>query len=115
MPERIVKTIRVDASKAQGEGAYIELRPYLWEERRALQLKIQGIPTDVAQFRLAMTPILEEELSAHLVDWNFVDGEGKPIDVGNLGQLVDEEIQFVFKEIQKLIWTTLGTDESTKN
>jgi len=115
MPERKVQIIRVDASSIQGEGAFLSLRSYTWDERKALQVRFDELPANDPLFRSKRTRQLEEEIQAHLVDWNLVDDQGKPIKVGDLGALFDNESSFVFLKMQELIRQVLGIDETTKN
>ena len=115
MPKRQNLTIRVDAQKAQGEGAYIELQVYSWAERRVLQEKMDKIPlTPVRAYNLGMTALLVDELKTHLVGWNFVDSKDNPTPVGDLDALIDGEIDWVFRQMQLLIKQALSVGKEVK-
>lgn len=79
MPER-PSTVRVDASSIQGKGAYLIWKRLTWGERKA-----------------NYEPI--ELLIAHIVDWNWVDGDGNPLPLPKSQEdfeaLYDEEIVFL--------------------
>jgi len=116
MAKRKSVLIRVDASEVQGEGAFLSLRKYTWDERKALRDKMAAIPTeDIKVYVRQMTDLLEEEIRARLVEWNFVDSNDQPIPLGDIGALIDGESNFVFGKMQELIKQALGTDEAAKN
>lgn len=63
MPKRTSR-YRVDSSKVQGAGSWVELSFISYGE-------FQSILTD------ALKP--NELLEKHVIDWNWVDGEGQPL------------------------------------
>lgn len=72
MPKRIL-TFRVEASEVQGEGSWVELRYLTYGEH---QVSLKGKGDD------------QELLRNHVVDWNWVDSEGKPF--GKPAECIDD-------------------------
>jgi hypothetical protein len=83
-----LSTVKVDASKVQGEGAYIEWRRMTWGERKLHRDKAKAGEFDPVAL------ILQS-----LVSWNWVDGDGNPMPLltseADLDALYDEEVTYL--------------------
>jgi hypothetical protein len=114
--------VKVDATKAQGKGAYVIFRGFTWGERKALQERFKAISqgtVDEKGVTRTLTDELELVISERIIDWNFVDNDGKPLPLpdkpGGLDCLNDAEINFMFETIQNIIKNSLGQGEEAKN
>jgi hypothetical protein len=91
MPQR-QNTARVDATRVQGDGAYVVLRKATWEQTRRLQ---GADPTQSAD-------LLPEIMAASVVDWNWVDDAGQPLGlpaVAGIGGLSIDEMTFLVQAL----------------
>ena len=97
MPRR-ASDRRIDASKVQGEGAFVVMRALTYGESK--QARQQGREADDEQ-NLALG---EQLIISHIVDWNWVDdaGEGLPLpksDPAVLHLLTVDEMNFISKAL----------------
>lgn len=76
MAERKFKKVRrVESDKVQGEGSYIDIRSFPWQELKAMgfdNIDLEGATLEAADLAF-------EIAKKALVGWNWVDDEGKPL------------------------------------
>ena len=72
MPERLTSTITVDSTKVQSEGSFVKIKALLWGEGKDVA-KWETVDGDKA------TDTIEQFLTEHVLEWNWVDGDGQPL------------------------------------
>lgn len=82
MPERKA-TYKVESASVQGEDSWVELSYMTWGE---VQAAMKG--------DLKSDDILKE----HVLAWNWVDGEGKPLDI-SVDVLFEPERRFLLDRL----------------
>ena len=73
MPER-KKTVKLQSTRAQGKDSWVEVVPLTVRGSREFRGRLEA--ADNTEAREA---ILLAELCAHIVAWNWVDEDGKPL------------------------------------
>ena len=101
--------VKVDASKIQGEGAYILWRRITWGERKQIQESNKQGTLDPMQIVID-----------YLDEWNWVDNDGNPLPIpstlDDLNDLYDEELEFLAEVAAKALTGRLElTEEAEKN
>lgn len=81
------RTFRVESDAVQGEGSYVVFKRLTWEEVLALPDNLKA----------------GEAAALAVVEWNWVDDEGKPLPLPSehpetLGQLMNDEITWLVTE-----------------
>jgi hypothetical protein len=104
MPQR--KSVRtVDASEVQGEGAYVKVSAVKVKEIKELRAARTKDSLDSFQGGLDL-------VSAHVLEWNFVDDEGEPLpQPAEKPEVVDE----LTEEEATFIVLALTNSEEQKN
>ena len=120
MPRRKPNVVRVETTKVQGEGSFVVFRKFTWEERRELREKMRAwLPEGTKGLPDAYIDGIEGLILSRLVEWNWADENEQPIPLpktsDDLGALMDEEIQFLFETMQRLIRGALGQGDEAKN
>lgn len=72
MAQRLTGKVRVDSSSVQGADSFIELRALTLGEMRELLEKSNGEGKVTLPY---------SEIAQYVTDWNWVDGNGKPLPV----------------------------------
>lgn len=95
MPQRS-NTRKVMSPKVQGKDSFVEFRKITYGESKALRLEAKAHKDD-EEWQMSSSEAL---LTDHIVDWNWVDGEGKPLplpkdDPTVIEILNDDEITFL--------------------
>lgn len=114
MPKRN-NLMRVPSDEVQGEGSFVLLRRIRWETQQEAQMKLakaaggeigsngEGVrvTTEFLQMNAEFTRDLLQQC---VVDWNWVDDDGKefpkPSDPAAVGVLNVEEVQFIVRALQ---------------
>lgn len=107
-------TIRVDASKVQGEGAYVDWRRLTWGERRDTReqsTQLEG--EESVEYLLGF-------VASHIAGWNWTDDQGQPLPLpqsaADLEKLFVEEIDFLLRTATRALRGELElTPEAVKN
>jgi hypothetical protein len=102
MAQRKTNIIHIPSDEAQGEGSFIEFRSFTWGQQK-------HVAKTLAQLDASGTDSLDEIdklIATHLVGWNWVDGDGKPLplpteaDPSPLDALENIEINFLIGSIK---------------
>ena len=123
------RTLRVDSKSVQGKESYVEFRKYTWGERKELQASITAIRDAQQAQKTKKKEVGENEdgrpdeslqdyidlaraqVLARLVDWNWVDDEGKALPLpkteADLEPMLDDENGFLLNVMGDII---LGKD-----
>jgi len=103
MPERNI-TKRIDSKEIQGEGSYVVLRRLTIGYVKAMRRNEKG------ESNLELN---EQAVLDHLVEWNWVDSDGKPLPIPkDAPEILDA---MTFEETDFLIGSLFGSDEVRKN
>ena len=103
MPKR-TSVKRHDASEVQGEGAYVVISGVKVKEIRKIRKLAKTEDFDEFEGGISL-------LAKHILDWNFVDDEGKPLSIPNVVPEVIEEL--TNEESEFLVGLMMG--DSPKN
>ncbi len=100
-----VSVVKYETDEVQGEGSYVVLSALKVKEIRALRQKGKDDETDAFEGGL-------EILAKHVVDWNWVDDDGKPLDLPKDNSDVIDELT---NEEAELLSELLIGDKEAKN
>ncbi len=83
---------RVDSSKVQGEGSWVELRKFTVEEALEAKAALEKGNIDLLTFNLRL-------IASHIVNWNWVNEKGEPLPLpsenGVMEHLLQDEVIFL--------------------
>ena len=113
MAQRKTNIVHIPSDEAQGEGSYVEFRSFTWGQQKHVAKTFEQLDASGTD----SLGEIDKLIAAHLVGWNWVDGDGKPLplpteaDPSSIDTLGDAESQFLMDSIKTAL---RGLDAETE-